>query len=175
MLKSKNVILRSIMIADKPFFLKWLNDPEITKWLLNFLPFSEIETDDWMSQIGREKKYLETHFIIEKTNFGPIGSCSLSQINYKDQDSIMTIYIGEKNFLNQGFATESLKLLMEYGFKQLNLNRISSWVLESNQKSINLLIKSGFKLEGEKRKSFYRNGCFYSRLLFGILKEEYIL
>jgi len=48
----------------------------------------------------------------------------------------------------KGIMTETLKKVIEFGFKELNFKMITAETNERNDKSIQLLEKLGFKLEG---------------------------
>ncbi|WP_343485828.1 GNAT family N-acetyltransferase [Allomuricauda sp. d1] len=56
------------------------------------------------------------------------------------------------DFWNQGYATESLKKVLEFGFTELNLHRIEAGCAVENIGSIKVLEKVGMIREGRKRK-----------------------
>ncbi len=60
-----------------------------------------------------------------------------------------------------------------HGFVQLNLHRVSSSVIECNTRSQKMHLKLGFKDEGCGRKEIYKNGKYWDRINFGILREEW--
>ncbi|WP_422348534.1 GNAT family N-acetyltransferase [Flagellimonas sp.] len=55
------------------------------------------------------------------------------------------------NFWKQGYATESLHKLLEFGFNELHLHRIEAGCAVENQGSIRVLEKVGMTREGRKR------------------------
>ena len=55
----------------------------------------------------------------------------------------------------------------------MNLNRIELGVLGSNISGLKLYEKVGFKREGVKRQSIYKNGKFVDVIMMAILKEEF--
>lgn len=56
------------------------------------------------------------------------------------------------DFWNKGYATESLKRVLEFGFTELNLHRIEAGCAVENVGSIKVLEKVGMTREGRKRK-----------------------
>ena len=52
-----------------------------------------------------------------------IGNISID-IDAKDRVGKLGIVIGEKQYWGKGYGTESLELMLEYGFNTLNLQRI---------------------------------------------------
>jgi RimJ/RimL family protein N-acetyltransferase len=80
--------------------------------------------------------------------------------------------IGDKTCWNQGYGTESVRLLCQHGFNTLNLNRIFLHVFESNPRAIRAYEKAGFTLEGRERQAEYKDGKFIDVLRMSLLKSE---
>lgn len=174
MLKGKKVLLRPIKRSDLSFTLKWFNDSEVLQYLSSYLPMTEMSEEKWIEELGTTRKEKDVVFVIEtKKAKRPIGNCGFHNINHKDQDAIFGIVIGEKNYWRRGYGTEAARLIIDYGFRQLNLNRISSCVLSFNERSIKLHKKLGFQEEGRRRKARFKNGQFGDEILFGLLREEW--
>lgn len=73
----------------------------------------------------------------------------------------------------QGFATQALLGLLEFGFDELHLHRIHSGCVVSNAASIQVLRKAGFREEGRSRESFPIDDAWYDYLTFGVLRSEW--
>ena len=175
-LKGKKVLLRPVKRSDISLFLKWFNDPEVTQYLVMYLPMTEMAEEKWIEELATTRAGSDVVFIIEvKTGelTKPIGNCGLFRINHKDQTAEFGIAIGEKDCWGKGYGTEATRLLVDYGFKQLNLHRISSPVFEFNERSIKLHQKVGFQEEGRRRQARFKNGQFWDEVLFGLLRNEW--
>ncbi len=72
-----------------------------------------------------------------------------------------------------GYATESGKKILKFGFEDLKLHRIHSGCVVSNVASIKVLEKSGFVQEGRTRASFPIDDTWHDYLLFGVLNSEW--
>jgi len=81
--------------------------------------------------------------------------------------------ISKLEYRNKGYGQESDKIIMEYGFNNYGLERISANTLETNIPGQKSLEKLGFKLEGIERKAIYFAGKKYDKYMYGILVEEY--
>ena len=103
-------------------FTQWLNDFETTDYLGRSANIITIDG---------ERKYLEENinqeanfYIIEKETDKLIGTVAIERINHIRRTGTLGIFIGDKECRNKGYGTESIQLILEYGFKYLNLNQI---------------------------------------------------
>ncbi len=174
MLKGKRINLRPVKEKDIDLFLEWFNDPEITQYITVVLPVTRKEEEKWFEESGDFQKSKKVIFSIETLkNKKLIGNCALNFIDFRNQHAEAGIIIGNKDCWSKGYGTEVFQLLLDYGFNQLNLNRIGSAALSFNKRSIGLHKKLGFKKEGVKRKEWFINGKFHDLVIFGLLREEY--
>jgi len=176
MLKGKRVILRPFRRSDISYFLKWFNDPEVVQYLDMYLPMTEMSEEKFIEEVGTTKARSDVLLVIEMMegdSTKPIGNCGLHQISSKDGDAIFGIIIGEKNYWSKGYGLEAARLIINYGFEQLNLHRISSSAFAFNERSIKLHKRLGFVEEGRLRQATFKNGQYHDRLQFGMLREEW--
>jgi len=176
MLKGKSVLLRPVKRSDIAYFLKWLNDPEVVQYLELYLPMTEMYEEKYIEELGTTRAKSDAPFVIEAiegASTKPIGNCGLHEINSKDRRAIFGIGIGEKDYWSKGYGTEATRLLVDYGFQQLNLHRISSSAFAFNERSIRFHEKIGFQKEGRLRQAIFKNGQYHDLMLFGILREEW--
>ena len=174
MLEGKRIKLRPVKEKDINLFLKWFNDPEITQYLTAVFPVTRRAEERWFEELGDFNKSKKVVFSIELIDEQRlIGNCALNSVDLRNQTAEAGIMIGDKKCWSKGYGTEVFQLLLDYGFNQLNLNRVGSAALSFNEKSIGLHKKFGFKKEGVKRKAWFRNGKFNDEIVFGLIREEY--
>jgi len=176
MLKGKSVLLRPVKKSDISYFLKWFNDPEVIQYLGIYLPMTEMYEEKYIEELGTTRARSDAPFVIEVTEGAstkPIGNCRLHGIDSKDHNATFGIVIGEKGYWNKSYGTEAARLLINYGFQQLNLHRISSSAVAFNERSIRLHKKVGFQEEGRLRQAMFKNGQYHDLVQFGILREEW--
>lgn len=171
MLKGKQVALREIRKSDLPFFVKWMNDPEITQYLTVYLPMTMEEEEEWYENIGKKKN--SVYFAITTSDDKLIGNIVLNKINEKNRCATLGIVIGDKNDWGKGYGREAIKLIVKYGFETLNLHRIELKYYDFNERAKKCYEKAGFKLEGMKRESHYINGKYCNEAIMSILKSEW--
>ena len=76
-------------------------------------------------------------------------------------------------YWNKGYATEALQKVIEYGFDQLQVNRIDAEVMQGNTGSEKVLTKLNFKNEGVLRDWMYWDEKHYDMTMFSLLKSEF--
>ncbi len=77
-------------------------------------------------------------------------------------------------YWNQNIATESLKLLLEYGFNELNLNKMNGWVNVENKASLRVAEKGDLTVEACTKQLAYIDGKYMDVIFYGILKDDWI-
>ena len=66
----------------------------------------------------------------------------------------VSFFIGDKSILRKGVATECLQSVIKYAINKLDLKKIITSYYKKNVVSAKVFKKSGFKIEGVKRKEF---------------------
>ena len=114
-------------------FTEWMNDFQVTDYTGRT---SQITTYDG------EKQYLEnaardasnrSFNIVEIETDKLIGTVGLEHFNWIERSAVLGIFIGEKDFRSNGYGTEAIKMILEYGFKYLNLHSIRLDLLSNNE------------------------------------------
>ncbi|MDR3642510.1 MAG: GNAT family protein [Candidatus Doudnabacteria bacterium] len=171
-LKGVKVTLRPVRLDDAPRFVKWFNDPEVNKFL-----FYRSLTLSQERKIIREKLQKQTkqstHFCIDTKSGVHIGVTSFDSIRERNKNATWGIVIGDKRYWSQGYGTEAMSLMFEYGFKKLKLHRIEFDVYRYNKRAIGLYKKLGCKIEGIKREHNFWNGKYWDTYQMGILDKEW--
>lgn len=176
MLKGKKIELNPLAKTIIPSLTQWLNDLEVTQYLSMYLPVTEQGEEKWLESLNTTRQDTDVVFVItaiDDENPIPIGVCGLHKINWKDRDAEFGIFIGDKKYWSNGYGTEAAKLIIAYGFDQLNLHRISSCAYSFNERSVKMHLKIGFLQEGIVRQSIFKNGQYQDRVILGLLKTEW--
>ena len=69
--------------------------------------------------------------------------------------------------------TEAIKAALDYGFNEMNLNRIQALIDPRNDASKRVAEKHGFQYEGTFRDYEYEYGGFIDLNMYSVLKLEY--
>ena len=168
----ERIYLSPMSIEDAEKYVEWLSDFKVTDGLGRSSNLMKIE--DEKTWIMNESKNSDLNFAIvnlEKDEL--IGNCSLMDISYKNRIGTVGIFIGDENNRSNGYGTEVLKLLLDYGFNYLNLNNIMLTVKSFNERAIKCYEKVGFKEFGRRRESYFLNGKYYDDVHMDILANEF--
>nr|QCO92854.1 hypothetical protein [uncultured bacterium] len=175
MITGSTVRLRAIERQDLPYFVAWLNDPEVRKNLLVHIPLSQVQEDGWFEQNLRRPLEEQPLGIEARTGEGwkLIGNCGFGNLDWRNRGAEIGIFIGDKSFWNKGYGTQAIGLMVKYGFNTLNLNRIYLNVFETNLRGIRCYEKAGFVSEGRLRQAIFQDGQFIDMLVMSVLRSEW--
>lgn len=102
-----------------------------------------------------------------------IGKAIVQWIEWANGHGFVRLGIGSADDRGKGFGSQALKMLLRFGFAELNLFRISAIVPEYNTVAINLLKKHGFVEEVRRRQSVERDNRRWDLLVFGMLSDDW--
>lgn len=169
-IKTQNYILRPFQKEDAILWQDWDIDPEIQV----HMPEPKNEPQDILKQyeyIEECEQDEEGYYWSIETNEGTaIGTVSLFEINSYHKTGNIGIVIGNKNFWNQGVATEVLQTLVPYAFEHLDIVRISAEVEATNIPMQKVFEKVGFVQDGIFKNARVKEGERIDVFHFGILK-----
>lgn len=169
---TEQVRLRPLRNEDRGLLYQWITDRDLYILNSSYHPISEADHEAWMDTVMRKNTNLVL-FVIEDNKSGKaIGTCQLRNINWRYQNAELQIRIGDRRFHGCGYGTESVKLLTNFGFADLNLHRIYLLVFSTNERAFKAYAKCGFKKEGLLREAAYIDGCWVDIVVMGLLRGE---
>ncbi|MBW4562497.1 MAG: GNAT family N-acetyltransferase [Mojavia pulchra JT2-VF2] len=172
-LVTENLILRETTLADTPAVFQVFANDEVTK-------YHDIETLTSLEQaqflIKRRAERFQNQQgirwgIARKEDNLIIGSCGYSIRNCFQAE---IGYELAREHWRKGLMTEALKAIIQWGFSQLDLNRIEALVMVENNASIKLLANLKFVEEGLLREYGFWKGQFHDLKIFSLLRKDYI-
>ena len=132
---TKRTYLRSIRTADiDRGWLKWINDPEITKYLTHQGRSTREFLKNYLKSSTLPSAYMFA--VCRKESDKYIGNARIHSLNWRQKRGAYGRMIGEKNQHGIGIGTEVLGLIAYVAFEILELNRIETGVISANVASI---------------------------------------
>lgn len=151
---------------------EWRNEPDHRKYYREYKESNLEDQMNWYENIMMKDQSWH-HFVAKPHNSDePIGVVFLNHIHPIYRTGEFGITLADHRFRKKGYGKDMLITLIQYGFEELNLNRIWCEVY-SNNDSINLYRKIGFKDEGCLREHVFKNGKYLDSYILGMLKSEY--
>lgn len=174
-IEGDNVYFRGFEREDlEGDYRNWINDPQVTHYLkVGSFP----QTDDGLlAYYEREQASNTSVFfaVIEKSSDKHIGNSHIYDIDWVHRSALRAVVLGDRSCWGKGYALEVLRLLNRYAFEVLNLHKLISSTCADNKAIQRLNEKVGFTQEGVGREEFYRDGIYYDRVYWGMLKAEYM-
>jgi RimJ/RimL family protein N-acetyltransferase len=168
------VRLRPLERSDlNPTYLSWLNDSEVTRYLeTGTFPTTRGDLDQFYDSLRGSRSQV-IFAIEERKKSRHIGNVKLGPIHWVNRSATLGILVGEKQYWGKGIGKEATRLLVEYGFYRLNLNRINLGVFAEHEPAIRCYAAIGFKVEGRFRQALFRDGEYKDHLWMGLLRSEY--
>ena len=173
-LTTKRLILREVVDADADDLLVFRGDPEVQRYNLDPMK----TRSEALSLIRTMQGWFASRYAIQwgitlRGEDRVLGLCGLHDWSRNHRRASLGYDLARSHW-GRGIATESMNAVLRYGFEQMNLNRIEAVTIVDNTRSIRLLERLGFALEGVRRESSLENdGKFHGSAVYGLLRSEY--
>ena len=168
----ERIYLSPVSVEDAEKYVEWFCDFKTTDGIGKSSSIMTVESErEWLENTLKNN---DLNFaIVDLENDELIGNCGIMNINHINRSAEVGIFIGDENKRNNGYGTESLRLLLDYGFNYLNLNSIHLGVKAFNERAIACYKKVGFKEYGRRREAYFLNGKYYDDVFMDILAREF--
>lgn len=154
-------------------YVKWANDHEVRHYSRITFPFTREDYKKFIEQEqGRPRKKIQFE-VWHKEDSKPIGILELDDINYVNRNASIAYIIGEISYWNKGYATEAGKMLIEYGFNELNLNKLVACVYSPNIGSWKVCEKLGMEREATFRNHEFFDGKYHDVFHYCIFHKDW--
>jgi len=170
--KGTRVTLRPVLREDIEQFMIWMNNPDITQFLLRTDPVSLKQEEEWFERVSKPNGSY-TLAIVENESGKLIGSMGINQIDQKHGTAVTGAMIGSEDHRNKGYGTEAKMLLLEYAFHELNLRKIYSYVIEYNGRSARYSEKCGYVEEARLPKHYYKKGKYWDQIILAVYRDNW--
>lgn len=156
---------------DIEFLKRGVSRPAVRRYMRTFrLPFNEQryerEIFDEYDSTGDAASF------VVRADGERVGSVQLAPIFHEREFANLGVWILPERQGN-GYATEALKLLVEYGFSSLRLHRISAETLAPNTASQRVLERVGFRHEGTRTEAGFVDGEYVDKEYYGLVRSNW--
>lgn len=168
------VFFRALEPEDYKVSIVWRQDPNLWRMLIGRRYFvSEMTEKKWLENVNSTANRLALAICDVNTQCY-IGNAYLTDIDYVNRSASSAKLIGNKEYWNSGFGTDTTLLLLHHAFFDLGLERIESRILPDNKASIRVLEKCGYQKEGVLRSATFKNGQLQDLVIMSVIKKDYL-
>ena len=173
MIEGKHVRLRSLETDDLPILKNWRNKLLIRKSTREYKLLNMINQKNWFQSIHQNNPPKEIMFGIMNKKNNLIGVTGLTYIDWKNRNAEISIYLSKVGWQKTKEARDTIKLILKYGFGELNLHRLWVEIFSTMSENIQLFSKMKFVSEGKFRQKLWRNGKWWDSVIYSILSDEF--
>ncbi len=155
-------------------YVDWMNDEQVTRTLVSGKTPQSIEDVQSFIAISNHASRI-TFAIYRKDQNHHIGNVKLDHIDWINRKADFGILIGDRASWGKGYATQATKLVIDYAFSVLNLNRVYLGVLESNPSASTIYRNIGFLEEGRKKQDQLFQGQYVDSLIMAITRQRWLV
>ena len=154
-------------VADLPMVLAWRNHPDVRRFMFSQHEISLQEHSQWFSQVVKDPT---RQLLIAEEQSEPIGYVQFSQVApYSVAD--WGFYV--KPDAPKGTGLKLGNAALTHAFGSLRLHKVCGQAIASNQASIRVHERLGFKREAERRDQKRINDQYHTLICFGLLADEW--
>jgi ribosomal-protein-alanine N-acetyltransferase len=172
------VYLRAPQMSD---FAAWSSLRERSRAFL--VPWEPTWPDDDLTRASfrrRLRRYAEdmradlayAFLLFRKDDSALLGGITLTNIRRGVAQAGSMGYWTGAPYAAQGYMTRGVSALVPFTFEVLRLHRVEAACIPTNQASIRLLERTGFKREGYARQYLCINGMWQDHLLYARLRDD---
>jgi ribosomal-protein-alanine N-acetyltransferase len=178
-LTGSGLLLRPPVLPDFP---AWASLREASRSFL--IPWEPLWPSDDLTRAAFRRKLAQAQleardesgfsFLIFAVDGGDLlGGITLSNVRRRaSQTATLGYWMGERH-AGKGHMTKAVRLLAQFSFQELRLDRIEAACLPENLASVRVLEKAGFRREGYARGYLAIAGRRRDHLLYGLLKADF--
>ncbi|NVO56743.1 GNAT family N-acetyltransferase [Rhodobacteraceae bacterium B1Z28] len=138
------------------------------------IPLNQVQTERlWNDAVCARSDNRNCWFTIETENKDAVGLTGLDAISHVNRDAVIPLFV-DRSVRRCGVGIRATALLLDFAFRQLGLNRVTSYYRADNRASQDLFGQLSFQTEGTLRQAWFADGCFYDMIVVGILRKDWM-
>jgi RimJ/RimL family protein N-acetyltransferase len=172
---TERLVLREFVADDWAAVLAYQSDPRYLRFYA-WTDRSEAEVREFVQmflvqQSERPRRRFQLAITLPEDG-RLIGDCGIRRKPQNDWEAAIGFELAPEHW-GRGYATEAALAMVDFGFRELGLRRVSSWCVADNAASARVLERVGMRLEGRLRENERFKGRWWDTLLYGLLESEW--
>jgi len=170
-IETERLILSQLKEEDLPFVTEYLQDKIFSDVTSNIpYPYTGEHAKFWM-KMSREsfENNIGYTFAVRNKEGQILGAIGLHD---RDDDKAELGYWMGKPFWNKGYITEAATALIDFGFNELQINKIYATYFLDNPASGRIMEKIGMEKEALLKQHLKKDGKYIDVMMYSILKNK---
>lgn len=169
----ERIFLSHVLRDDVPAYGRWFSDLELNTYMgAPGSTYTVEHEQEWFDSMVNDR-HRRIFSIIVRESQQMIGNLGFNRVDERKRVAEVGIAIGEKSAWSQGYGSEALRLLCDYGFTFLSLHTIYLWFTDFNQRGRRAYLKAGFRDAGRIRGGELFDGRHYDRVLMDMTRDDF--
>ncbi len=173
-ISTSRLILRSLRMSDAKDIFEYSSDPEVARHVLWEAHQNIHQTKAYIRYVLRQYRAgSPSSFCIELKETGKvIGTIGFMWVSNENRSAEVGYSLSRAHW-NKGYMTEAVAAVVDFGFRELHLNRIEAQYECDNPASGRVMEHIGMRHEGTLRERLYNKTRYVDVELYAILREEW--
>jgi len=179
-IETERLLIRDFRIADAEDIYQAWSDPEV----MEFFPVKSLGTvDEAKREIERLIRYYDENTperlvrlslaVAEKEHDKVIGWTGFTWLDF-DHSEVEIMYGFARIYWGKGYASETAKAVLDYGFREIGLEKIIGLVKDYNPASVKVIEKLGMKFEKKIEGLDHVHSFYEGVLYYSLTRDEYM-
>lgn len=152
----------------------WRNRPNVRIYGRSVLPKTVEQIKNQITPSPRQAPDSVDFEIWYKKDQIAIGDAGIFDINWFNRSAKMGLMIGEPDYWGHHIGTEATRLLVNYAFNELNLNKLYGEIFSPNTGSIRCAENNGFIRESILKNDVFIDGEYKDTYIYSLLREDWL-
>lgn len=174
LLQGDRVRFRALEDDDLPDLVRWWRDPEwsvLQQMIVR--PRPDVPVTEMFRSWSNSERSGDVGFSVVDRELGVlVGYVTLFGGALPVRAATLAVMIGSEH-VGQGFGTDAVRVLTDYGFREMGLNRIEIRVHAFNDRAQAVYRRIGYRQEGVRRDATWHDGRFHDEVLMSVLAREW--
>jgi len=174
LLHGDRVRFRALEDHDLPDLVRWWRDPEwsvLQQMIVRPRPDVPV-TEMFRSWSSSERGGDVGFSVVDRESDVLVGHVTLFGGALPVRAATLAVMIGSEH-VRQGFGTDAVRVLTDYGFREMGLNRIEIRVHAFNDRAQAVYRRIGYRQEGVRRDATFHDGRFHDEVVMSVLAREW--
>lgn len=173
-IETERLLLRKITLNDASDMFEYASNPEVSQYTMWSTHTSIEDTKYFLQSLTKmyKRRELVDWGIVHKAEKKFIGTCGFVEWSMTHSRAEIG-YALSRRYWGEGYMSEAVNAVIEFGFREMSLNRIMGRCEVHNIASARVMEKVGMQMEGILRQHLFVKDRYWDLKIYSILREEF--